>query len=448
MSSRGGVEDDNQVRAALDWLRSVATPELHLEPRMRIARDYYRVGSVPDGSNWPETSRLVLPGDPIASYLAQADSLLHDWRTYDLALGARIIPFLHHVGKTIDFLATMPGGVERARRLLKPKNEHPNATLYELAVAGRYAHEGYDVQFVPESSVRTGDLRVKVEGLNKDVQVECKRLRSSRYELRETANVRALFEPLSQLIHEKRLNIHVDLRFTSELPIVPRNYLVTHVMRALESPFSLFDGYPWKDEYGEGVVRRAQLDRVHDDIRDTYLLYGPKMARLLTGRVVPEGGFLMSADASPSIEDPRYVDTVRYASVLTWQCSAPESIEARARHILSKLNEIDRQLKGADMGIAHIGMEVERDTETADLRHARNLAAVRSFRPASRLLEVHLHYYLPHVTETAAWTMDETIDSNSVLPMRLLADARIFFGAKEIDEEGPAWRLPPPHPPT
>lgn len=292
------------------------------------------------------------------------------------------------------------------------------------------------------------DLRVQLTGSNKEFQVECKRLRSSRYELRETATVRALFEPLSQLIHEKHLNVHVDLRFTSELQTIPRDYLVAHVKRALDSPIALRDGYPWKDEFAEGLVRRAHLGRVHDDIRETYLLYGPKMARLLTGRVVPEGGFLMSMDAKPAREDPRYVDVVRYASVLTWQCAAPGSVEARARHILSKLAEIDRQLAGTDMGIAHIGMEVERDTATADLRHARNRAAVRSFRPASGLLEVHLHYYLPHVAETAAWTIDETIDSHSVLPVRLLDDARLFFGPKDVDKEALAWHLPPPQPST
>lgn len=168
------------------------------------------------------------------------------------------------------------------------------------------------------------------------------------------------------------------------------------------------------------------------------------MARLLCGRRVSEGTYFLALSADPRSDDPRFIDSVDYASVVTWQCSSDSSINARARHIRSKLADIDRQMKSAEMGIVHIGMDAERDSVTADLRRARNLEAVRSFRATSNTVELNLHYFLPRVTESTAWTIDETVDWNSRLGDALLDDPRLLMGATEIDSEIAAWHLPPP----
>jgi hypothetical protein len=248
--------------------------------------------------------------DLIASYLAQADALLRDWRVYDLVLGARIVPFIKHIGKGVEYLRRMPGAIERARRLLNPKCGHPDGALYELVTAVRYSRDDYEVEFVPETHDRAGDLRVGVLGTRKNVQIECKRLRPSVYELREAALIRQLFGPLRELIHARRLSIHVDVQFNGELAEVPEAYLAERAATAISSTLALPTGYPWRDDHAEGIVRAAHLDHVLADIEDSSLLFSTKMARLLTGQILPDSGVLMALRALPRKEDPRYVDDV------------------------------------------------------------------------------------------------------------------------------------------
>src|SRR6266404_5664722 len=439
------VVDDPDVQSALEWFLEIAGNRRALEQRIQAAQAFYRAGSVPKGLYWPETQALVMKDDLIASYLAQADALLRDWRAYDLVLGTRIVPFIKHIGKGIDSLRQMPGAVERARRLLNPKREHPDGALYELVTAVRYARDDYEVEFVPETSDRAGDLRVGVLGTPKEVQIECKRLRPSVYELREAVLIRQLFDPLKELIHARRLSVHVDVRFNVELAKVPGAYLAERVATALDSGLALPNGYPWQDAYAEGVVRDAHLDQVLADTKNSSLLFSTKMARLLTGQTLPNERILMALCSVPREEDPRYVDDVAYASVLSWHCLAPASVEARGRHIKSLLADIDRQLANAPLGIAHIGMDAERDIATADRRRERNLQAVQTFQANSRLLEVHLHYYLPRVSEGAAWMIDESVDPHSRWNDFLLHDRRLLaLGETDIENCLPVWHLPPP----
>jgi hypothetical protein len=443
------VIDDPDVAQALEWLTSVSRSPTALRDRLRAAQEFYRANSVSNGIIWPETSRLLIPRDSIASYLAQADALLTDRRVYDLSLASRVIPFIKHIGRNIELLREVPGAVSRAQRMLEPSTEHPDGSLYELIAAIRYGGECSSVEFVTESNIPTSDLRARVNGIPADFNIETKRLRASVYELRELATVRLLFAEFERIVHAKRISTWVDVQFRQELGYIPRHYVAQRVSRALESPFILPNGYAWEDEFGSGVVREANIDAVLEDIRASYLLVGPKLARLLTGSVVPANQFQLVIRAVPHRTDPRYIDRVAYASVLTWTSASERSIDARAKHVRSKLAEIDKQMQTTDYGIAHIGMEAERDIPTADLRRERNLAAVRSFSPSSRLAEVHLHYYLPRVTEVSAWMIDETVDSNGVLEIGVLEDARLLpRDEADLDTDLPAWHLPPPPPPT
>ena len=440
------IADDADLRAALEWFLEIDSGRSSLAKRIRSAQDFFRAHSACMDSRWPDPADLLMKSDLVASYLAQADAFLNEPSSYDLTLAAHILPFIKHIGRGRKFLEHMPGAVDRGRRLLNPKQEHPDGALYELAAAIRYAHEGFEVEFVSESSTKSADLRVGPPDSTKDLYIECKRLRASDYELREKASIRALFAPLAKLIHENRLSIFVDVKFTSELIKVPHSYLADRVASAVYSPVYLPDGYPWRDEYSEGVVRNAHIDSVRADAREHGpLIVGPKMWRLLTEELFPSGPYHIMLRGRSDERDPRYVDRVEYASALSWHCLAPESIEARARHISSLLAGIDRQLEAAPMGIAHIGMYAERDTISADRRRARNREAVGRFRAKAKLIDIYLHYYMPRVSESHSWTIDETAETNSRMDEPLLDDPRILvLGDLQLDSTEAAWHLPPP----
>ena len=75
--------------------------------------------------------------------------------------------------------------------------------------------------------------------------------------------------------------MHIDVTYTRGLEEVPETYLAERLARAISSPIITFGSYPWRDEYGFGEVKSADLAAVRQDIRETSLYFGTKLARLL-----------------------------------------------------------------------------------------------------------------------------------------------------------------------
>lgn len=437
-----GIDDEDDVRAALDWLGEVSDDADVLRERITRARNLYLTENATEANLSRDFSLEELGADKVGAYLAQADALLHDRRAYDLSLGSKIVPFIKLLGSGIELLRTIPGAAERGNRLLRSKTRDPESAVFELVTAIRYREEGFSVEFIAEDpgGRKTPDFQVDFEGILADV--ECKRLQKGNYEQREAAYQRSLVRHWSQAVDDLQLSVHVDVTYTEELSNVPDDYLLDRVLRAYRSPIATLSGYPWKDEYGEGWVKPANLDAVRRETRDSFLLFGTKMARLLTGAHVFPGSYNMVGGVKGNPQDPRYVDHLEYGSVVTWQCIAPQSIESRARYIKTKLNEVDLQFHASPLGIFHIAMDAERDNIAADLRRKRNHDVLTNFRFQNPVIGGVLHYFVPRVTETTSWMIDESVDRYGPLAEHL--PDRIFREAEILDNDLPAWHQLPP----
>lgn len=449
LMQNGGAEEDKDVRAALAWLADCSGDSNAFWTRTRRARETYR-HAVSLQENLGQDLVLDRLGvDLVASYFGQADALLHDRRAYDLVLGAQILPFVKQLGLGVEHLKTIPGAAERASRLLqwRSRSTDPGSALFELVVAARYAQEGFRVQFIPEApgNKRTPDFAVERPGFRADV--ECKRLQRGAYEKEEIGYQRAIFREFARVVDENSLSLHVDVTYTQELKDIPPTYLYDRLKAAQAARIATLGGFPWKDEYGSGLIRPANIEAVRADTRASYLLFGPKLARLLCGRQVAPGNYNMTASGAKYPGDVRYLDQLFYGSVVTWQCVASRSIEARARHVRSKLNEVDEQLRGSIAGIAHIAMDAERDTRAADLRRVRNIEEVGGFAFASPVCAAYLNYFVSRVTEVSSWTIDETVDRFGPLDPTAIWSGRIFGEAEVLGNDLPAWHQRPPAPP-
>jgi hypothetical protein len=229
------------------------------------------------------------------------------------------------------------------------------------------------------------------------------------------------------------------MTYTKELGEVPDSYLADRLMKALSSSIFTPKGYPWSDDFGFGVVKRANLAAVRHDVRDSSLYFGPKLARLLCGHVVRDRGYHLAVGATPDERDPRFIDSIRYGSVVTWQCIAPAAIQKNARYVKAKVVEADRQLKTHSPGIVHLAMDMELQCESSDLRRARNIEAITAFQPASDLLAIYVHYFVPRISESRPWVVDETVDCfgqdfSPVSPFMAFPASSIFANAL------PAWK--------
>lgn len=434
-----GVENDPEIAAALAWLAACSGDAQAFFARLVDAQQRYREITSDAAAYGGDPSWTDLGPDIVAAYLAQGKSLLDDRRSYDFALVSHVAPWLKQLGANLRALAKVEGASDRALRMLRTSQVPPDSALFELVMASNYAAEGFDVEFIEEGSRKTPDLRLSGGELGRELFVELKRLQRGDYELEELRRHVEIFRQLELLLHEQRLSVDVDVTYNRELVDVPIDYLRQHVARAMASPIVLPDGYPWCDEFGSGHIRDANVAAVHRDTRESYLYFGTKMARLLSGRVVSENSYHLAARTSPSPKDPRYVDRMEYGSVVTWKCIAPASIDRKAKYVRSKLAEADKQIADYGRGIIHIAMDATLHSEASDLRQRRNQGTVGTFQMNSQAVIVYLHYFVPRVSETHSWLIDETVDVFSRLeppPPPFLA----FPSSTALNNDEPAWR--------
>ena len=435
----GGVEEDPEIAAALVWLATSFGDAPAFFARLIAAQRRYREVTADVAARGKDPSWSDLGPDITAAYLAQGKSLLDDRRSYDFALVSHVAPWLKQLGANLPALAQVDGATDRALRMLRQSTVLPDTTLFELVIAGNYAAEGFDVAFIEEGPGKTPDLRLSSSESDSVLFVELKRLQRGDYEIAERRRHVEIFRQLEALLYEQGLSVDVDVTYEKELTDVPDDYLLWQVQRALASPILLSSGYPWRNEFGSGLIRAANVAAVHRDTRESYLYFGTKMARLLSGRVVSENNYHLAAQASAHPEDPRYIDRMEFGSVVTWQCIAPKAIERKAKYVRSKLAEADKQIAGHGRGIIHIAMDTELHSEASDLRRQRNLDTLGTFQMNSQTSIVYLHYLVPRVSEDHSWLSDETVDVFSRLD-RPPPPFPAFPNSTTLDNDEPAWR--------
>lgn len=433
-----GIEEDREVELALAWMHHVGGSDL--ERRIHEAKQHFSDACLPPAGTmlWPDPMDLLPPSDFPAGILVQADALIRDRLYFDSRLASRTIPFLKLIGSAIPLLVQTDGAEERARSFLNARNEHPEGNLLELATASRYLMEGYPLRFIPESDRRTPDIELLAGPAS--AQIECKRLRLGEFERLEAARVRAMFSPACDLAQKRSAFVHLDVVFLAPIDAVPENYLIEQMEAALGEATA---EHAWSDGFARGKIVQGDRRAIDQDTRDSCLLVGPKLFRLFTGAVVPSQRVLMGARGISHDVDPRYLDGFESIALCSWNTENRESINARARHVRSKLAEIDRQLQDCPLGAAHIVVDAERDANAADLRRERIREQITSFRFDSRIGALTTHYLLTHTAESNSWTIDETADYASRMPEPLLEDPRLFMRGKELGSD-PAWRYAPP----
>lgn len=433
------IEMDADVERFFAWLHTI--PEHGLGQRLEAAKAHFAATCLPNPTTmiWPDPMELLPPGDRSAGCVLQAYALIRDRRFFNAHLGSRLIPFFKSIGLALPELDDVEGARLRASEFLNPRNEHPESSLLELAVAARYLREGYQLRFIPESSQRTPDIELLWGELD-GIQIECKRLRPSEYERDEARRVRGLFATASQLALERGAFVHLDVMFKAPLSTVPETYLLDHMGAALDaSPVSKI----WDDAFSRGQVVTGDIEALRDDTAETYLLVGPKLFRLFTGTVVPSQRVILGVKGRGHELDARYLDAFEAVALCSWDTESEESKEARARNIRTKLADIDRQLSNSRLAAAHIVVDAERDAATADARRSKIREAVTTFRFYSPIISLTTHYLLTHTAEGNSWTIDETADPANRLPVALLDDPRLLPLGEELGIE-PAWRYAGP----
>lgn len=432
--------DHPDLRQAVNWLKSFMPGEDWINRRDAAFKRLYAaaIGQLNDPSG---KGRFFAENDTFGWYLFLADAYLdHIWN-YEPVFGARVVPTLMAIGRNLPFLVSILGVEARVKKMVGADRRQPNGGLFELLVAAAYRRCGANVEFVEErpGERRTHDMNVELNG--QVWAIECKRMETGEYGERERARMRGLWGPSDAFLTKKKISVFCDAHFKVEIDSVPDDYFAKIIIQWLESPFSLVS---WDDEIGCGFVKPPDLSALKKELANNYILSaGPRVIELLTGQYIRNASYLSSLAFKPA-DNPRYMDDCSVAVVLRWESMSPASIDGKARDILKKLSEANRQLPDNVPSIVHIGFEAVEGDQVEKARYEKILKTARQFNPGSKNLEfVYCHYFVPESPPDQSWAYDETTQWCAIHPSQprpLLDDFLILPSSKTKSRRGPHWQ--------
>lgn len=397
--------DNPDLRRAVDWLKSYMDPEDWRRRRnAAFTRLYAAAYGLPAED---ERGRFFDDTDTFGWYLFLADAFIdHPWN-YEPMFGSRVVPLFAALGRDLDRLKSVHGIDERVRRLVGPERRQPNGGVFELLVAAAYRRAGGEVTFQPEQPgvAKTHDIDVRIDGT--ELAVECKRLETSEYGERERMRMRDLWQPAVVLAQSVQRSTYGNVSFAIPVFEVPEDYLFDKVSKWLDSGLPAF---VWSDDVARGVVGELDLEPLQKVLMtDEVLGAGTRLQQLLTGEYVRHARYLQVLRTRAGMS-PRYVAACDFAIMLRWQSLAPSSIDAKARDVLKRLADANRQLPDDRPGIIHIGFEAVEGDEVEHARYEKILESTGRFDPQGKPLRyVYVHYFVPESPPDEAWAFDETV---------------------------------------
>ncbi|WP_145543728.1 hypothetical protein [Yersinia frederiksenii] len=433
----GGVEYDKDVRDGLEWLASIQTDKQDFYERLAKAQRNYIVATSKTANFCTSFDPSWYGPDSVAGFFSQAKSLLDNRRSYELSTASHIIPWVKRLGQCAELLNGVSGAKDRAKRMLLNDRVVPDTALFELVLAGNYAAQGYEVEFIPEQKgiSKTPEFKCSING-EELFFVECKRLQKGPYGKQEKTAHATRAHLVELQVNTKKMNIWLDVTYTCEVKDVPEDYLIHHL--------SNFKGvmYKWEDSYGSGFIKSYDFTKIRKDISDEgSLLFSVKLPRLIKGSPLEDENYSVFVTGKPDKIDPRYIASAKNASLVTWRCVNEKSFEARSRHVTKTLAEIDEQLIGHGLGVGHIALDVDVQKDVADKRRAKNHDSIRKFQTKADIVRVNIHYLVPRIDENSSWMVDETVDDfyvnevvNGAIPVVQAFPEAIIF-----DNDLPGW---------
>lgn len=398
--------DDPNLRRAVDWLKGYVGDDWQARRLAAFARLHSSaLGDMGD----EEKGYFYDRGDVFGWYLFVAEAALDHLWNFEPMFGARVIPLLRAIGRSMPLLIGVPGLDERMRRMVGTERAQPNGTLFELLVAAAYRRGGADVAFVPEApgQKKTHDLDVTLNGVT--YAVECKRLETSEYGDKERMRMRTLWHPASEWIASLERSAFCSVDFKVETAGVPDDYLLGKVTEWLSS------GRPsmlWDDDVGRGVIGDMDLGPLQEALSggNDILAAGTLTIKLLTGRYHRHESHIQAIKYR-SDSSPRLMNECTQAIVLRWKCSAGASVNAKAKDVVAKLARATEQLPSDRPGIVHIGLEAVEGDASEQARIERVLSSLERFDPKGKPLEfAYVHYFIPDSPPEGGWDFEERVD--------------------------------------
>lgn len=406
---------DPDVERAFKWLMSFQSEAEWSARKQSLEADVQASWQSANASRWDiELFRHVCQQDRFGWYLYVIETALYDPTNSEVNENARLSPIFRRLGENLDSLRKIGGIEQKVKHLLAPKTQ-PDQVLFEMLIALLWTRNGFEqVEFVPESPGISKTPDIKAKQGSQEWFIETKRLTlRSGYSRAEREKWDRMWEPLSQLLADRKLSLTLDIIFHVELKTLDDDFMLTQLTEKLK--LIAHDCVLISDEYWTVRASFINFNKIRHHLRSYYVkVPSRQLQELITGPWARNRAFGMDMHAKTKRFGTsvivHYLDEVSWAAGAHWHCDADQAVESKARDIRGHLSEAVQQLPKDALGAIHVGI----DTLDGDLveaeRFNRIMKTATTFNPNGKQLNsIYCHLFEAYAPIDAPWFFDETI---------------------------------------
>ncbi|MBJ9656117.1 hypothetical protein I5588_16315 [Burkholderia multivorans] len=397
------------LRRAFDAFVAQIGVDAWLVRRDAIAAEFQRKSAELIG--YVDAPRLEF-GDTIAWYLYLCELAIA--RPYEIPTyySSRALPFIGVIGTKLKYAKSVKNLDAKVRGTMTDRKREPDGFIFEILVALSYAELGWTVEFLPESSDPTPDMRV--ERLGVKLLVECKRMSSrSQYAIEEEALWRRHWEEAVPFLRGQCQSVWLDVVAHVRLETLPNDWLSKRIAALLPLTGSEATS---SDEDATVRVRLIDREALESDLKWSSLkLSGSKLRHLLGGDWVPENAITslsVDGERKDSGVTPGYfstfLDTVDWASGATFSCDADDAIERKARDVKATIARAVRQLPDDQVAVLHVAFETLEGLGVEAQRMKKVISSIQGMESMKAVIAIVLHALGPVDSKDQVMVIDET----------------------------------------
>ncbi|MFC0320737.1 hypothetical protein [Olivibacter oleidegradans] len=391
---------------------------------------------------------IAVYDDWMAWYMYLIESVLDRPGVDDPLQSARIYPFFSAIGRYIEPLKNMEGIDERLKVMLNEKQNKPDSTLFELAVAILYHRNGWKVKFLKEDRYKkTPDFEVFRTG--QSFWVECKRLaKVPEYAEKERREWQKRFHHLTNAMRIHDVSAHAEIIFKVPLEDTLEECLGGAFYAYLKSGM-LNNGAWLKHEQIEFKAKKIDISAINERLDKLGVrANSPQMVHLITDEYDMHGNYTQLISPSEIVavgpDDNlhvlnRFYYGIHAAYSAKWECVADSSIDKKAKDVKKTLSKAVSQIPPHGEGIIHIGYETVMGPAVEFRRHEKTSDTVSNFNFSEKSIEAVYCHAIQPLCKIGEWECAETTIFFEKHPHKLFSERLLLDPPETIVRNSTHW---------
>jgi len=175
----------------------------------------------------------------------------------------------------------------------------------------------------------------------------------------------------------------------------------------------------WSDAVSIGRMQRLDFGPLRRILEtDHVAMNSSRLHELLTGRY-KRNAHIINTLVVKFADNPLYIDECDGGTVFDWDSRSPASIDGKARDVLKRLADGNKQLPDGRPSIVHVGLEAVDGMEVEEARYEKVIKSISGFDPGTKQLEyAYVTWFAPESPPNNSGAFDETCHWQAVTAHR------------------------------